>query len=172
MVKLHLPHMYMIFVDNFKGNNNPNLLYNTPWTFQHFWDHTRTSQALRIEFFGLFQLLQVHFLLFFWLYPQEDSKSSGSSRESYNQLPHHFCATVNNACRAQPKLFGASRRNALTMDLKTKKICEYFFWKLQIISVELYNQYWPWNKNAEEVDYEIREKERKTRDAPRSKPKK
>ena len=29
MVKLHLPHMYMIFVDNFKENNNPNLLYNT-----------------------------------------------------------------------------------------------------------------------------------------------
>ena len=35
--------------------------------------------------------------------------------------------------------------------------------------VELYNQYWPWNKNGEDVEYKIREKERKNRDAPRSK---
>ena len=34
---------------------------------------------------------------------------------------------------------------------------------------ELYNHYWPWNKNGEEVAYKIREKERNTRDAPRSK---
>ena len=58
------------------------------------------------------------------------------------------------------------------MNLKTKKVPEYFFWKLQIVLVELYNHYWPWNKNGEEVDYKIREKERKTRDAPRSKPQK
>ena len=37
---------------------------------------------------------------------------------------------------------------------------------------ELYNHYWPWNKNGEEVAYKIREKERNTRDAPRSKPEK
>ena len=61
---------------------------------------------------------------------------------------------------------------ALTMNLKTKKVPEYFFWKLQIVLVELYNHYWPWNKNGEEVDYKIREKERKTRDAPWSKPQK
>ena len=30
----------------------------------------------------------------------------------------------------------------------------------------------PWNKNGEEVDYKIHEKDRKTRDAPRSKPQK
>ena len=62
--------------------------------------------------------------------------------------------------------------NALTMDLKTKKVSEYLFCTLQIILVELYNHYWPWNKNGEEVKYTVREKERKTRDAPRSKPQK
>ena len=58
------------------------------------------------------------------------------------------------------------------MDLKTKKVSEYLFCTLQIILVELYNHYWPWNKNGEEVKYTVREKERKTRDAPRSKPQK
>jgi len=48
----------------------------------------------------------------------------------------------------------------LTMNLKTKKVPEYFFWKLQIVFVELYNHYWPWNKSGEEVEYKIREKER------------
>ena len=38
--------------------------------------------------------------------------------------------------------------------------------------VELYNHYWPWNKKGEEVAYKIREKERKTREAPRSNPEK
>ena len=61
---------------------------------------------------------------------------------------------------------------ALTMNLKTKKVPEYFFWKLQIVLVELYNHYWPWKENGEEVDYKIREKERKTRDAPWSNPQK
>ena len=40
--------------------------------------------------------------------------------------------------------------------LKTKKVPEYFFWKLQIVFVELYNHYWPWNKSGEEVEYSIR----------------
>ena len=62
--------------------------------------------------------------------------------------------------------------NALTMDLKTKKVTIYFFWKFRILLAELYNHYWPWNKNGEEVAYKIREKERNTRDAPRSKPEK
>ena len=54
------------------------------------------------------------------------------------------------------------------MDLKKKKVCEYFFWKLRIVLVELYNNYWPWKKTGEEVDpdHKIREKEWKTRDAP------
>ena len=62
--------------------------------------------------------------------------------------------------------------NALTMDLKTKKVSTYFFWKLRIVLVELYNHYWPWNKNGEEVKYKICKNERNTRDAPRSKPEK
>ena len=55
------------------------------------------------------------------------------------------------------------------MDLKKKKVCEYFFWKLRIVLVELYNHYSPWKKTGEEVDpdHKIREKEWKTRDAPR-----
>ena len=59
---------------------------------------------------------------------------------------------------------------SLTKHLKTKKVPECFFWKLQIVFAELYNHYYPWNKRDEEVEYKIREKERKTRDAPRSKP--
>ena len=62
--------------------------------------------------------------------------------------------------------------NVLTMDLKTKKVSEYFFWKLQIFFAELYNHYWQWNKNGDDVEYKIREKEQKARDAPRSKPEK
>jgi len=58
------------------------------------------------------------------------------------------------------------------MDLKTKEVSEYFFWKLQIIFAEIYNHSWQWNKNGEKVEYNIHEKERKTRDAPRSKPEK
>ena len=58
------------------------------------------------------------------------------------------------------------------MDLKTKKVTIYFFWKFRILLAERYNHYWPWNKNGEEVAYKIHEKERNTRDAPRSKPEK
>ena len=54
------------------------------------------------------------------------------------------------------KLSGASK-NALTMSLKTKKVPDYLFWKLQ---------------SGAKVGNKIREKERKTRDAPRSKPQK
>ena len=46
------------------------------------------------------------------------------------------------------------------------------FWKLEIFLVELYNHYWPWNKKGEKVAYKIREKERKTQEASRSKPEK
>ena len=60
--------------------------------------------------------------------------------------------------------------NALTMNLKMKKVAEYFFWKFQIVFVERYNHYWLWNKSGEEVEYKIREKKRKTRNAPLSKP--
>ncbi len=37
--------------------------------------------------------------------------------------------------------------------------------------VELSNHYWPWNEEGEEVKYRIRERDRKSRDAPRSAPK-
>ena len=53
-----------------------------------------------------------------------------------------------------------------------KKVAEYFFWKFQIVFVERNKHYWAWNKSAEEVEYKIREKERKTRDVPLSKPQK
>ena len=56
--------------------------------------------------------------------------------------------------------------------MKTKKVSEYFFWKLQIVFVELYNHFWPWSKSGEKVKYKIRQKKQKTRDAPRSKPQK
>ena len=62
--------------------------------------------------------------------------------------------------------------NALTMNLKMKKVAEYFFWKFQIIFVERYNHYWLWNKDVEKVNYKLCEKERKTRDAVLSKPQK
>ena len=42
-------------------------------------------------------------------------------------------------------------KNALTMDLKTKKVPKCPFWKLQIFSVELYNHYWPWNKKERKL---------------------
>ena len=65
----------------------------------------------------------------------------------------------------------AQSTNALIMDVRTKKIPKCFFWKLQIFA-ELYNHYWQWNKHGDEVQYKIREKEQKTRDALRSKPEK
>ena len=72
----------------------------------------------------------------------------------------------------QPVVPSIQSTYALTMNLKMKKVAEYFFWKFQIVFVERYNHYWLWNKSGDEVEYKIREKERKTRDAPRSKPQK
>ena len=48
----------------------------------------------------------------------------------------------------------------------------HFFWKPQIVLVELYNHYCPWHKNGEEVDYKIREKNRKTWNPPADKARK
>ena len=61
--------------------------------------------------------------------------------------------------------------NALTMDLKTKKVCcnAVFTGFNETILVELTNHYWPWNEEGEIVDYKIVEKTREDRDAPRSK---
>ena len=65
MVKLHLPHMYMIFVDNFKENSNPHLFYNTPELFNTFGIIRDPLKPFASNSLGPFQLLQRHFLLFF-----------------------------------------------------------------------------------------------------------
>ena len=130
MVKLHLPHMYMIVVDNFIENDILNLLYNTHELSNTFGIIHELLKPIRKDPSAFFVALTA-----------ERSKSSAPSRECYNQRPQYFCFTGNNGCRAKPKVFGASRRNVLAMDLKINKICEYFFWKLQTVLVELYNHY-------------------------------
>ena len=60
-----------------------------------------------------FQLLQRLFLLFFMALTADHLESSAPSCESYTQLPHYFCSTANNGCKAQQKLFGVSKRNIL-----------------------------------------------------------
>ena len=64
-MKLHLPHMYMIFVDNFKGNNNPNLLFNTHELFNTFEFIREPLKPFASNFLGPFQPLQRQSLLFF-----------------------------------------------------------------------------------------------------------
>ena len=121
----------MIFVDDFKENNNPNLPYYT----------NELSNTFGIIHELLKPFRKDTFSFFFVALTVERSKSSAPSCECYNQRPQYFCFTGNNACRDEPKVFGASRGNVLAMDLKTKKIYEYFFWKLQTLLVELYNHY-------------------------------
>ena len=74
MMKLHLPHMYMIFVDNFK-KNNPNLIYNTSELFNAFGIRHELLKPFVSNSLGLFQLLR-HFLLFLWLRPWSISSLS------------------------------------------------------------------------------------------------
>ena len=64
MVKLHLPHMYMIFVDNFKENNHRNPFYDTPDLFSTFGNIRDSLKPFTSKSLGPFQLLQSHFLLF------------------------------------------------------------------------------------------------------------
>ena len=40
--------------------------------------------------------------------------------------------------------------------------------RLQHVLLELYNHYWPWNEQGEEVTYKLRERKREDRKAPRS----
>ena len=89
MVKLHLPHMYMIFVDNFTQKNNPNLIYNTSELFNTFRIRHEPLKPFVSNSLDLFQLLR-HFLLLFVASTVEYFKSFAPSRESYYQLPHHF----------------------------------------------------------------------------------
>ena len=62
MAKLHLQHMYMLFVDNFKENNNP--FYDTPELFDTFGIIHDSLKFFALNSLGPFQLLQIHFLLF------------------------------------------------------------------------------------------------------------
>ena len=89
-----------------------------------------------------------------------------------HQILHHFCSTDNSGCRAQPKLFVDPKRNIRMPSSFSNPWSMHFFWKFQIVLVELYKHYWPWNKSSEKVHYKSREKERKTRNALRSKSKK
>ena len=113
MVKLHLPHMYMIFNDNFKENSNPHLFYNTPELFNTFGIIRDPLKPFASNSLGPFQLLQRLFLLFFLLLTAAHLDSSVPSHESYIQRPHHSCSTANTGCKAQPKIFGASKRSIL-----------------------------------------------------------
>ena len=121
-----LPHMYMIFV-----------ILQYPRTFQHFWDHTQTSQALRFEFFVSAPTSSKILSSFFVVLTAEHLESSAPSRESYIQLPHPFCSTANNGCKAQQKLFGASKRNILAPSSFSNS------WSMHL-------------KSGEEVEYSIR----------------
>ena len=55
--------------------------------------------------------------------------------------------------------------------------CSLFQYEENVVTImfhlaKLYNHYWPWNENGEEVAYKIRDKEGNTWNAPRSKPQK
>ena len=64
MVKLHLPHMYMIFMGNFKENNNSNLFYDTRDLFNTFGVIRIPLEPFISNSLGTSQFLQRHFLLF------------------------------------------------------------------------------------------------------------
>ena len=60
----------------------------------------------------------------------------------------------------------------IMMIWKRRRYLNASFGSSKIFLAALCNHYWPWNKNGEKVEYKTREKERKTRDAPRPKPEK
>ena len=132
----------------------------------------RSSQAFRLKFFGYIPISSKTLSTFFAALTPEHVESSAPSLDSYNQILHHFCSTDNSGCRAQPKLFVDPKRNIRMPSSFSNPWSMHFFWKIQIVLVELYKHYWPWSKNSEKVHYKSREKERKTRNALRSKSKK
>ena len=69
--------------------------------------------AERLEVFGFVATSSKTISAVFCGSTAEHSESSIPSRESYDpdQHTHHFSFTANNCCRAQQKLFGASKRN-------------------------------------------------------------
>ena len=60
--------------------------------------------------------------------------------------------------------------HAFTLKRETGKVC-FFFQKENGLIFEIYNHYWPWNAEGEEVKFKLRERERKEQNAPRSDPK-
>ena len=90
----------MIFVDSLKESNNPNLLYNTSETLNTFGIICEPLKPFAFNFLVRYKTLFA-FLSGFDRGAFQLSKSSAPSSEF----------TVNNGCRAQPKLFGASKRN-------------------------------------------------------------
>ena len=96
-------------------NNHVHLFYNTSELFNTFRIIRDPLKRFASNSLGPLQLLQRHFLLFFCGFDRGASRVFRSfSRILYCiQLPHHFCSTANNGCKAQQKLFGASKRNIL-----------------------------------------------------------
>ena len=139
MVKLHLPHMYMyVFVDRFKGKNNLNLFYNTPKFFQSFWDHTRLSQALRVEFVGSVPTSSRTLSAFFVALTAKHPESSAPFRQSdiiinfltiFVPLPI-MAVELNQNYKCID--YGFANEEGI-------RIC---FWNLQIVLIEFYSHYW------------------------------
>ena len=160
MVKFNLPHIYMIFVE-------------CQWKTITRLGNANIGMQEGIQDGGLWGLDDLIDSV------KKHDKATERIRERDGvKIKSKAIVMKNNLPKKKPPKFkelvvpSVQSTNALTMDLKTKKVSEYLFCTLQIILVELYNHYWPWNKNGEEVKYTVREKERKTRDAPRSKPQK
>ena len=109
MVKINLPHMYMIFVEC-KRKQVCSSILQYPQTFQHFQDHKRPSQALRPELFGSAPASSKTLSSFFLALIVGLIESFAPFLESYKQLFHPSCSTASNGCKAQPKIFRASKR--------------------------------------------------------------
>ena len=71
-VKLHLPHIYMIFL-NVKENKHVHLFYNTTKLFNTFRVIRDPLKSFASNSLGPFPLLQRHFLPFFWFWPRSIS---------------------------------------------------------------------------------------------------
>ena len=171
IVKLHLPHIYMIFVDNFKENNNPNLHYNSHEVSNTFGMIHELLKPFASNSSRPFQLLQKHFQILFLALTSEDSKSSAPCGESYNQRSQHFVSRIIMVVELSQNFF------LLLKEIFADLLC--FQIHSQCISFGRSKYFWfssttiiTREKNTEDVDYDIREKERKTWNAPRSKPQK
>ena len=110
MVKLHLPHMYMLLLNISKEKiisiyskilPNLSILLGSYATFS---SPSRRILWVRSNFF------KDNICFFLWLWSRASRVFRSFSPIRYhNQLPHHFCSTANNGCRAQSKLFVDSK---------------------------------------------------------------